>query len=82
MNKMQRGGYGPVEWGKQSAREFKRTERKRTRAAKAAGPPATAASRGIQNPAAAKRAKAAVKAGAKARRKNSRSLQRRLVKVK
>ncbi len=81
MNKMQRGGYGPVEWGKQGAKEFKRTEAKRARAARAAGPPATA-SRGIQNPAAAKAAKKAVKAGMKARRKNSRNIQRRMVKIK
>jgi len=78
MNKMQRGGYGPTQMAKVGAKEVKKAQAKRARAAG----PGVPMGMGIQNPAAAKGAKAAVKAGAKARRKNSRSLQRRIVKVK
>jgi hypothetical protein len=78
MNKMQRGGYGPTQMAKASAKEVKKAQAKRARTAG----PGVPMGMGIQNPAAAKRAKAAVKAGAKARRKNSRSIQRRIVKVK
>jgi len=81
MNKMQRGGYIPTAQAKAGAKEFKRAQAKRDRAARAAGPPATAP-RPTQNREVAKRLKKNVKAGNKARRRISRSIQRRLVKVK
>jgi hypothetical protein len=78
MSKMPSQGAGPVRRGRKEVRQFKREQAKRD----AASGPGVPIGMGIQNRGAAKLFKKNVKAGNKARRKNSRSLQRRLVKVK